>query len=169
MNSHYYNPFLLISEQNKNSCPTTTQMDFLLTGINKLIQAWTQKLGAERTIKRKQETKQTGTKEDVDSSDATNYVPKSRNAELFSTKAAADEFFVHFSPVSPTQWKRNDRSNNKRGENVSLRILHKVALSCCTTRRVCWTFVAGLRIGDYRISVLMKQCVTIDSYKFGWC
>lgn len=105
-------------------------MDFLLTGMKNLIQAWTQKLGAERTIKRKQEIKQTGTKEDVDSSDATNYVPMSRNAELFSTKTAADEFFVHFSSVSPTQRKRNDHSDNKREENVSLQILHKVALSC---------------------------------------
>lgn len=135
MNSHYFNPILLISEQNNYSCPTTTQMDFLLTGMNNLTQAWTQKLGAERTIKRKQEIKQTGTKEDVDSSDATNYVPKSRNAELFSTKAAADEFFVHFSSVSPTQRKRNDHSDNKRRENVSLQILHKAALSCCTTHR----------------------------------
>lgn len=161
----------MISEQNNYSCPTTIQMDFLLTGMNHLIQAWTQKLVDERTIKRKQEIKQTGTKEGVDSSDATKYFPKSQNAELFSTKAAADEFFVHFSSVSPTQRKRkrNDHSDNKRGENVSLQILHKVALSCCTTRRGCWTVVAGLRIGDYRISVLMEQCATNDSYNFGCC
>lgn len=97
-------PFWLLYEQNNWFLSTAIQLDFLLTGVNSLILAWTQKLGAERTIKRNQEIKQTGAREDVDTSDARNYVPKTRNPEREVCGRVFCPFLVSFTAPTKTKW-----------------------------------------------------------------